>query len=93
MDKTILSAKEEKNIILANGNDLVYIDIALTDEQGIVKVLEERKIKVNVEGNGILQAVGSGSPITAERHVGSSFTTYQGRMIAVIRSTCQPGRD
>lgn len=54
-------------------------------------MLEDRKIKVNVVGNGILQAVGSGNPITSESYVGTSFTTYQGRMVAVVRSTCQPG--
>lgn len=90
-DKTVITVCSEKSKISADGNDLAYINISLTDEDGIVKVLEDRKIKVNVVGNGILQAVGSGNPITSESYVGTSFTTYQGRMVAVVRSTCQPG--
>jgi beta-galactosidase len=40
---------------------------------------------------GSLQAVGSGSPRTTESYTGTSFTTYHGRMIAIVRSGIEQG--
>ena len=56
-----------------------------------VKVLEDKTIHGKVEGAGTLQAVVSSSPRTTEKFTGTSFTTYYGRMIAVVRSGFEKG--
>lgn len=50
------------------------------------------KINVQVEGAGILEAVGSAQPETEERFDSDSYTSYYGRMIAIVRSTGTTGR-
>ena len=90
-EETILTVTPETSVLKANGEDLAYILIHVTDREGIVKVLEEKTIRVRVEGAGRLQAVGSGNPRTTENYTGSSFTTYYGRMIAVVRSGFEKG--
>lgn len=85
-EETVLTVTPETNVLKANGEDLAYIAVNVTDREGIVKVLEEKTVHVKVEGAGTLQGIGSGSPRTMEKYTGTSFTTYYGRMIAVIRS-------
>ena len=51
------------------------------------KMLNDVKINIQVEGAGILEAVGSAQPETAERFDSDSYTSYYGRMIAIVRST------
>ena len=84
--KTKLLVTAEKEEIQAGGQDLAYLDIALTDEQGIVKVMQDRSVTVKVEGAGTLCGIGSGSCRTEESYVGDTFTTYRGRLQAVVRS-------
>lgn len=85
-EDTQLTVVPEKQVLKADGEDLAYINVTITDKDGIVKNLEEKTIYVNVEGDAVLQAVGSGNPFTEESYLGSSFTTYNGRMLAIIRS-------
>ena len=85
-EETVLTVTPETTVLKANGEDLAYIIVNVTDNEGIVKMLEEKTVHVKVEGAGMLQAVGSGSPRTTEKYTGTSFTTYHGRMIAVVRS-------
>jgi beta-galactosidase len=90
-EETVLTVTPETTALKANGEDLAYIVVNVTDNESIVKMLEEKTIRVKVEGAGTLQAVGSGNPRTTEDYTGSSFTTYHGRMIAVVRSGFEKG--
>lgn len=89
---TRITAYPERDTLVADGNDIVYIRAALTDEKGITKVLETKDIHVTVEGSAALLAVGSGSPVTEETYREDHFTTYYGSMAAVIRSTESEGK-
>lgn len=77
---------------LSPDRDMVFIHASLTDEDGIVNVLEERKIRVRVEGPAVLRAVGSGNPLTEESYTSDAFTTYYGSMAAVIQGTGETGK-
>jgi beta-galactosidase len=91
-DETVLKVLPEETVIKADGQDLAYIPVHITDNAGITKMLVDRQVKVEVEGVGILAGVGSGNPITEEQFTGNSYTTYQGRMIAVVRSNGEKGQ-
>jgi hypothetical protein len=43
-DNLRLSVDLEKDKLNANGKDLEYININFTDDQGIAKVMEKRKV-------------------------------------------------
>lgn len=89
--ETILHVKPEQDTIRSGGDDIAYINVTVTDHRGIRKMLSEKKVSVRVEGAGVLQAVGSSNPKATERYTGDSFTTYNGRMQAVVRSTEEKG--
>ena len=49
-------------------------------------MLSDHRVSVEVSGAGILQAVGSGSPLPEEPYDGACCTTYQGRIQIIIRA-------
>lgn len=82
--ETVLSVTPEQR---ADGDEFVFVSVALEDKNGVVKMLEDRAVTVCVEGNAALAAVGSGNPTTEEPFTGSSCHTWFGRMGFYIRST------
>lgn len=89
--RVMLNIEIENKTIPANGQVLSYIDVALTDSEGIIQMLQDRIVHVEVEGPGYLQAIGSGNPRPEEPYVGTYCMTYQGRMQVVLRSGRQTG--
>lgn len=90
-EKTVINVLCEKEYLRSGGEDIVYFDVSLGDKNGLVKPLEQ-KVNVKVEGCGELLAVGSGVPRTEESYLGNGFTTWNGRMVAIVRSTKEKGK-
>ncbi len=89
--ETVLTVLPEEDAINADGQDLAYIAVHLSDAAGIPKMMEDRTVTVEVQGAASLAAVGSANPLSEEPYTGASYTTYQGRMIAILRSNGQRG--
>lgn len=89
--ETMLTVSPETGSAKADSGSLVFVEAALTDRAGIVKLLEDRRVTVTVEGAATLAAIGSGNPVTEESFTGSSYTTWFGRMGFYVRSTGEPG--
>ena len=66
--------------------DLVYIDVDLVDENGVLHTEAGDMVELSVEGCGELLAVGSANPKDEELYVGSRHSVWRGQMLAVIRS-------
>lgn len=81
----------EKTELTADCQDLCYLNITLTDENGTVKVTEDRPITVKVSGAGELLALGSAKPNMGETFVSDTHTTYYGKALAVIRAGSETG--
>lgn len=90
-DSTRIRLSPERTIMRANGKDLTYLDIALTDEDGEVKPAVDRKITLSVDGCGTLLGFGSANPCTEETFGSTIHETYYGRAQAVIRTGHEKG--
>ena len=64
---------------------IVYVNVALVGENGVVESNADRKLAVTVEG-GELLAFGSANPRTEERFDAGSYTTYYGTALAAVRA-------
>lgn len=84
--KTQLSAKPDKKVLRANGQDLCYLPIELVGLDGITKVTEDQQIKVTVTGAGKLQALGNANCTTNESYLDDVHSTYFGKALAIIRA-------
>lgn len=89
--KEQITIEPEEKVIRADGTDLAYINIQITDEKGTPWLLKDRKLSVSVTGAGKLAALGSGNPETTEKFSDSSYTTYHGRLLAIVQSTGEVG--
>jgi len=86
-----LTILPEEDCICADGYDLAYVAVHITDENGELKMLEDKKISIKAEGAGVLEAFGSAQPGTEEGFNDSSSVSYYGRVLAIIRSNGQKG--
>ena len=75
----------EKETFLADGRDLCYLPIRLTDGDGRLVVNEDKEITCVVQG-GELMAVFSGDPKTEDDANSNRCHTFKGQAIAIIRA-------
>ena len=90
-EETILDILPEETEIKADGEDLTYVAVHMTDKKGILKMMEDKKVTISVEGAGTLLAIGSGNPETTEKFSAKSHTTWHGRLVAVVKSNQEQG--
>ena len=68
----------------ASVGEVVYVNVAIVGENGVVESNADRKLTVTVEG-GELLAFGSANPRTEERFDEGTYTTYYGVALAAVR--------
>lgn len=81
---TKLEVTPEENTI--KEGEIVYINIAIVGQNGVIESNDDRKISINLE-NGELLGFGSANPRTEERFDDNKYTTYYGRAQAVVRGS------
>mgnify|MGYP001019993215 CR=1 FL=1 len=86
-----LRLDSDRDELKATGQDLAYVMISLTDENGILQTARDRKVSIKVEGAGVLQGFGSANPRSTENFFDTEATTFDGKVLAVIRSEREAG--
>ena len=86
--KIKLTADRDK--IGAEG-DLSYVTVEIADADGKMVTSAENAVHFAVEGDGILLAVGSSNPKSDEMYVGNTRKAYDGKLMAVVKSTGKGG--
>jgi beta-galactosidase len=81
----------DRHTMKANGEDLSYIKVELTDSLGRVVPDACDAVTVNVDGEGILQALGNANPRSIESFTDVRRTAWRGRCLAIVRSTKNAG--
>jgi beta-galactosidase len=82
-----LHAWVDRPVIAAEPGDLAFVALTLTDSEGALHNTADRKVTVEVEGPGVLQALASANPQSEEGFAGPACTTFDGRALAVVRPT------
>lgn len=80
-----LAARAEASVVDPDG--LAYVEITIEDAAGVVPCDADRPVTVTVEGPGALAGIGSGRARTEDSFAGPSATTYDGRVLAIVRPT------
>ena len=75
----------------AASGDLSYVTVELLDAAGDVVPHQAPAVRVVVYGVGALVAVGSSNPISEEPYTGDQRRFSDGRAMAVVRTTGEPG--
>jgi len=90
-DPAALQVEADRPVIAAGQGDLVYIAITVVDGDGAAVKHHDVAVMVEVTGAGELLAIGTGDPMSEEPYVGDRRSTFQGRLLAIVRSRAEPG--
>ncbi|OUP83450.1 glycoside hydrolase family 2 [Lachnoclostridium sp. An169] len=87
--RPVIQAETQK--IHADSQELVYITVGLEDASGYPNLYEVRNVSVQVEGTGVLQGFGNADPQSENSYDDTVCPTYDGYVMAVVRSTGEKG--
>jgi beta-galactosidase len=76
----------------ADGQDLSFVIIELTDQNGCVQPNAENQLTFKVEGPGTIAGVDNANLKNTESYVGNTRKAWQGRAMVVIKSTHAKGQ-
>lgn len=82
----------ERHSIHPDANDLAYIQIELTDDNGRPVPDKEVLLHISVEGDGRLLASGNASPYDIESFNNPICKTFRGKALAILQSNGKPGK-
>ena len=81
-----LTLTADRKTLQANGEDAAFVMIQFVDANGTADLHAKHTLKVELEGAGILEAVGSANPCSEERYDTPESETFDGCCMAVIRA-------
>lgn len=90
-DASRLMVETDRAVLKADGADLAYLMISVADANGTVNMSKPLPVTIRIEGAGVLQGFGSADPYGTENYFDATKTTYDGRVLAVVRTTRTPG--
>ena len=70
----------------SDGADLSYLMISLTDGLGILNMSRELPVTISIDGAGVLQGFGNADPYGTEDFFSPTKTTFDGKVLAVVRA-------
>lgn len=71
--------------------DLVYIEIEMTDLLGIPQRTRDLDLNVEIQGDGTMEGLGSADPQTTNQYQNHTWRTFEGRLLLAVRTGHSPG--
>lgn len=90
-DEAKLSATADRQEITADGEDLVYITVDVTDEEGNIVPDAANNVKFKVEGEGKLVGVDNGKQDDHQSYQDDNRDAFSGKVLAIVQSTDTAG--
>jgi beta-galactosidase len=75
----------------ADGMDLSFISVEIVDKNGLSQPSDDREITFFIEGQGVIQGVGSADLTSLEPYNGNTCKTFQGRALVVVKTQKNEG--
>lgn len=82
----------DRSQINADGQDLSYVQITLTDANGVINPKAENLVKFEIEGPGEIVAVGNGKPTSLESYQLPQRKAWQGKCLVIIKANKNAGK-
>lgn len=89
--------KPEKRVIAADGKDLAYIEVNVTDTSGVEHPTADHDIQFTIEGDGEIVGVDNGNSASRERYKAQHDGTWKrklfsGKALVIVQSTKKTGQ-
>ena len=88
----LIKLMPDRSEIHADGQDLCYITVELTDFKGIRNPKAENLVKFEIEGPGTIIGVGNANPVSLESYTLPQRKTWQGRCLVIIKAGKESGK-
>ncbi len=86
-----LRATADRPALRADGQDLSFVTIEVTDREGRLAPAAEMSLTVDLRGPGVIAGIGSGDMTSLEPYFANPRKAFQGRSLVIIRSTHRAG--
>jgi beta-galactosidase len=77
--------------LYADGEDICFLHIGVTDDEGTVVPNGENYVQVSVSGAGVLLGLDNGDSTDYDAYQGGVRKLFKGKLLAMIGTTTQPG--
>ena len=81
----------DRSEIKANGQDLSYVNIEITDKNGLHQPNAVNRLHFKIDGPGIIAGIDNADLKDFDQYVGNSRKAWKGRALIVIKSTQNAG--
>lgn len=88
---TMIKLVSDRKAITADGQDLAFVTVELTDNNGLLQPNAENGLHFEIEGPATILAVGNANLKDTDPYVGGFHKAWKGRSLVVIRSGKKAG--
>ena len=90
-DAAEIVLKSDKTNLMANGEDLVFVDISAIDTHGMPVENANNRIDLTVEGAGYLVGIDNGDSTDYDQYKGTCKRLFSGKLLAIVAGTLEAG--
>ena len=90
-DEAKLNVTVDRDTIKADGKDLAYITVDVTDADGNIVPDASNQVTFNVSGDGVLVGVDNGKQADHQSFQDDNRAAYNGSLIAIVQATKEAG--
>ncbi|MCM1334832.1 MAG: DUF4982 domain-containing protein [Bacteroides sp.] len=90
-DAAEIAVSADQSTFLADGRDLIFLEISVKDEMGITVENARNRIRVSVNGPARLVGLDNGDSTDYDSYKGRSRRLFGGKLLAMIQSTFETG--
>lgn len=81
----------DRSVLKADGEDLCFVNVSLTDKNGNPVPADSRLVKVKVSGAGSFKAIANGDPTCLESFQQPQMHLFSGQLTVLVQSGTEPG--
>ena len=86
-----LKLEADRTFLKADGDDLAFVTVSMTDDKGNLCATSDDDIEVSVEGEGSFVAVCNGDATSLEPFTQPKMKLFGGQLVVAVRSSETPG--
>jgi beta-galactosidase len=75
-----------------NWDDVAFVTATIVDANGIPCPNEDTKIKFNIDGAGVIEALDNGNLSSHDIYKASEYNAYHGKVLAIIKAKGNAGK-
>lgn len=90
-DAARIVLKPDRTTMLADGLDMIFVEISMADRNGIPVANANNRVEVTVSGAGRLVGLDNGDSTDYDQYKGTSRRLFSGKLLAMVASRQEPG--